>query len=273
MIHDGVDTSRITPGPATFFHPQIGRVLTSEDEIITYVARNLEPYRGFHIFMRALGRILRERPKAHICIVGDTGVSYGAAPEDGGTWKDKLLAEIGTSTDLSHVHFLGWLPHDQFIALLRLSRAHVYLTYPFVLSWSLLEAMSIGCVVIASDTAPVREVIDHGKNGLLVPFFDPAALADCVAAVAREPHRYVDLRRQARATVVQDYDFESVSWPRFSALISDLAVPELTSEPLNDPRHAVRFRAESFQALQTRSTAAALFNKERQLAPQSARSL
>lgn len=222
VIHDGVDTGLLKPAPAVFRHPDSGLHLARHDEVITYVARNLEPYRGFHVFMRALPRILEERPQAQICIAGDDGVSYGHAPAHAESWKAALLAELGGRLDLSRVHFLGSLPYEQYTALLRVSRVHTYLTYPFVLSWSLLEAMALGCVVVASDTKPLREVIRNGLNGLSVPFFDTDALAATISAVAGAPQRFEPMRRAARETVVSSYDFDRVTWPQFDRLIAEL---------------------------------------------------
>jgi glycosyltransferase involved in cell wall biosynthesis len=222
VIHDGIDTQTLKPGPATFKHPKVGRVLKTGDEVLTFVARNLEPYRGFHTFMRALPAVLKSRPKAQVCIVGGSEVSYGAPPSSGESWKDTLINEIQPLTDLSRVHFLGHLPYDQYVALLRVSRAHAYLTYPFVLSWSLLEALALECAVVASDTAPVREIIQDGHNGLLTPFFEPDALADKLVAILSEPDKFLDIRKQARITVTKHYSFEGSAFPQYRKLISDL---------------------------------------------------
>ncbi len=138
-----------------------GIALGAEDEIVTYVARNLEPYRGFHIFMRALPQLLKRRPQAMVLIVGGDQVSYGSKPADGRTWRKAMSDEIGKHVDKSRVHFLGRLPYADYLRLLQVSTVHAYLPYPFVLSWSLLEAMSAGCMVVGSRTAPVEEVIRH----------------------------------------------------------------------------------------------------------------
>lgn len=205
-IHDGIDTAALRPDPGIRVTLPDGSVLTRDDEVVTYAARNLEPYRGFASFMRAIPLILEKRPNARILVIGGTGVSYGAAPEDGRSWLDTMLAEV--TVDRSRVHFLGHLPYDGLLAALRVSRAHIYLTYPFVLSWSMLEAMALGCVVIGSDTAPVREVIQHGRNGLLVDFFSPQAIADTTAAVLAEPRDFAGLGHAARDTVVAGYDLD-----------------------------------------------------------------
>lgn len=225
VIHDGIDTRRLVPAKARFTDPATNQVFQSGDEVVTYVARNLEPYRGFHVFMRALPRLLKERPNAHVLIAGGDGVSYGSQPEDYESWKAKLLAELGDALDLSRVHLLGALGYDEYMSLLRVSRAHVYLTYPFVLSWSILEAMALGCVVIGSDTQPVREVIDHGVNGLLTPFFDSDALARQVATVLAHPRKHAPLGRAARARVVERYDFESQVLPQYLQLLEESRVP------------------------------------------------
>ncbi len=203
-IHDGIDTAALRPDSHIRVTLPGGGVLTRDDEVVTYAARNLEPYRGFPSFMRAVPLILEKRPNARILVIGADGVSYGAPPDDGGSWLDTMLAEV--PVDRSRVHFLGHLPYDGLLAALRVSRAHIYLTYPFVLSWSMLEAMALGCVVVGSDTAPVREVIQHGHNGLLVDFFSPQAIADTTAAVLAEPRGFAGLSRAARDTVVAGYD-------------------------------------------------------------------
>lgn len=219
VIHDGIDTPRLVPAEAQFVDPRTGRVFRTGDEVVTYVARNLEPYRGFHIFMRALPEVLRTRPNARVLIAGGDGVSYGTLPDGFSSWKDKLLKELDGQLDLSRVHMLGHLGYDDYVALLRISRIHVYLTYPFVLSWSILEAMSLGCIVVASDTAPVKEVIEDGVNGLLTPFFDTARLAKQIIRVLANPQEHASLGRAARAHVVEKYDFDKQTLPKYLQII------------------------------------------------------
>ena len=204
VIHEGIDTQLIAPNPEQAFTLPNGTVLTKQDEVITYVARNLEPYRGFHQFMRAVPQICARRPKAHILIVGGDDVSYGARTPDGKTWREHMLGEV--SVDPSRVHFLGRLPYAYYLRLLQVSSAHVYLTVPFVLSWSMLEAMSAGCLVVGSNTAPVQEVIEHGKNGLLVDFFSPGEIAEAVTQVLDHPDRMQALRDAARQTIIERYE-------------------------------------------------------------------
>ncbi|MBY0444126.1 MAG: glycosyltransferase family 4 protein, partial [Burkholderiales bacterium] len=170
VIHEGIDTSQAKPDLDARFILANGRSLTQQDPVLTYVARNLEPYRGFPQFMRALELVQQQHPTVQTLIVGGDEVSYGSKPKAAANWREKMLAEV--NTDPVRTHFLGRLPYQEYLKILQISSAHVYLTYPFVLSWSLLEAMACGCSIIASDTAPVREVIRHGENGMLVDFFD-----------------------------------------------------------------------------------------------------
>lgn len=214
VIHDGIDTARVCPDPEARLTLPDGRVLTAGDEVISFVSRSLEPYRGFHIFMRALPDVLAARPQAQVVLVGGEGVSYGSAPRDGRGWKDIMLAETGDRLDLSRVHFVGRLPYAHYLSLIQLARVHCYLTYPFVLSWSLTEALAAGGYVVASDTAPVRELIEDGRNGRLVPFFDiPALSAALIRGLAGDPDA-VRLREAARQTILDGYDLNRHSLPR-----------------------------------------------------------
>lgn len=200
VIHDGIRSDLACPGDVAGFVLSEGRgILRSGDEVVTYVARNLEPYRGFHTFMRALPAVLAARPRLQVLIVGGDEVSYGRPLPGGASYREHYLRELGSGIDASRVHFLGKIPYPRFIDVLRLSTAHVYLTYPFVLSWFLLEAMSCGCALIASDAAPVREVLQHGHNGLLVDF-SPAALAATIVSVLAEKIIEVTARAGAAAS-------------------------------------------------------------------------
>lgn len=219
VIHEGVETATLRrPNEARFALPD-GRTLDQGQEIVTYVARNLEPYRGFHVFMRAVGEICRLRPHAHVLIVGGDSTSYGRRLATG-TYREKALAEV--SIDASRVHFLGRVPYATFLNLLHVSSVHVYLTYPFVLSWSMLEAMAAECLVIASKTAPVEEVLIDGRNGILTDFFDHNAIAEKVVRALESPATFRDLRTAARRTVVERYDLNGVSMPKYRALLRDL---------------------------------------------------
>ena len=220
VIFDGIDTQVVAPDPSAFVEIQSkGLRLSAKDEVITFVNRNLEPYRGFHIFMRSLPEILRLRPKAHCLIVGRDEVSYGSMPASGGNWRQVLLAEVGAQLPMDRVHFVGALPYKDYLRLIQISSCHVYLTYPFVLSWSCLEAMSAARVVVGSRTAPVQEVIEHGANGLLADFFDQAALARTVAQVLADPVGHRRLGEAARKTVQERYDLRTRCLPRLLALL------------------------------------------------------
>lgn len=204
VIHEGIDAQLVAPNPEQTFGLPNGTVLTKQDEVVTYVARNLEPYRGFHQFMRAVPQVCARRPRVHVVIVGGDDVSYGTKAPDGKTWREHMLGEV--SVDPTRVHFLGRLPYAQYLRLLQISSAHVYLTVPFVLSWSMLEAMSAGCLVVGSRTPPVREVIEHGANGLLVDFFRPSEIVEAVEQALDHPDRMQALREAARRTIIERYE-------------------------------------------------------------------
>jgi glycosyltransferase involved in cell wall biosynthesis len=194
--HEGIDTEGLAPDAMAAVKTRSGAVLKAGDPVVTYVARNLEPYRGFHVFMRALERIQKQHKSCHALIVGGDGVSYGKRAKDAPNWREKMMREV--KLDPERTHFTGKLPRAQYLRVLQVSATHVYLTYPFVLSWSLLEAMACGAPIVASDTAPVREVIRDGGNGRLVPFFEPVAMADAVLQGLQSPTASQMLRDGAR---------------------------------------------------------------------------
>lgn len=173
--------------------------------------------------MRALPDLLTARPKAHVVIVGGNDVSYGRRPAKG-NYRDKYLAEVRDRIDSKRVHFVGKLSYAIFLRVLQVSTAHIYLTYPFVLSWSMLEAMAAmaaGCLVIGSRTAPVEEVITHEENGLLVDFFSTDELVETVRRVCDEPSRVRSVRENARRTIMERFDLKTVCLPRQRELIED----------------------------------------------------
>lgn len=224
VIHDGIDTDRLRPDPqASFTVPDGGPTFAVGDELITFVNRNLEPLRGFHVFMRSLPAVLAARPNARVVIVGSDGKGYGGGE---GGWRDRMLRELGDRIDPSRLHFVGRVAYPDFIRLLQVSMAHVYLSYPFVLSWSLLEAMSLECLVVASNTAPIREVITDGETGLLADFFDVERLSERIIEALERPQDHVAIRQAARRHVVSAYDLQSVCLPAQLALIERVAGSE-----------------------------------------------
>lgn len=229
VVHDGIDTETLAPFPDASLTLALRGggtlVLTRRDEVVTFVNRNLEPTRGYHVFMRALPEILRRRPKARVLIVGGDDVSYGARPENGKAWKDIFIDEVRPQIpddDWARVHFVGNIPHVHFPPLLQISTVHVYFTYPFVLSWSLMEAMSCGCAIVASDTQPLREVIRHDETGRLVGFFDVPALSEAVCELLDDAPARARLGSAARQFVVENYDLRTVCLPRQMAWVDSL---------------------------------------------------
>ena len=204
IIHEGVDVDRIRPGPAEPFLLDDGRVISPGTPLITHVNNAMEPLRGLHILARALPRLLAEVPDAQVMLIGTAGRrAYGGNAPEGQTWRD--ICFQGVDYDPARVHFVGELPHDRMLAALRLGVAHVYYTYPFVLSWSLVEAMASGCYVVASDTPPLHDAIEDGVNGRLLPFFDVDALSETLIGACRNPDAAQPLRAAARATAVEKF--------------------------------------------------------------------
>ena len=236
VIHEGVDVDVAKPEPDAAFRLPSGRELRRADEVVTFVARNLEPLRGYHVFMRALPRIMAARPHAEILVIGGEGTSYGAPPSAETTWKAVFFNEVVDKLDRTRLHFTGRLPYRDYLRALQISSAHVYLTYPFVTSWSLIEALSVGCVVIGSDTPPVREIID-GDNGILVPFFDTDQIADRVIEALARPRRFHAVRTQARRTVLDRYDLARICVPQMVAFVGEgggRSRPVETAQPKRD---------------------------------------
>jgi glycosyltransferase involved in cell wall biosynthesis len=229
VIHDGVDTQRAQPLPGARFRAttQAGVALDlgARDEVLSFVNRNLEPSRGYHRFMRALPAILRQRPLAQVVIVGGNETSYGARP-DSGSFQQRFLDEVRpqlSASELRRIHYVGRIPHRALMALFQVTRAHVYLTYPFVLSWSMLEAMACGAVVIGSDTPPVREVLRDGENGHVVGFFDEQALVQAVCTALPQGPGSTAMARAARDTVLANYDLATRCLPQQVALVESMS--------------------------------------------------
>jgi glycosyltransferase involved in cell wall biosynthesis len=207
VVHDGIDTDAVKPNAGARL-AVCGIELSAQDEVVTYVARNLEPYRGFHSFMRAIPQIQRRRPNAKIVLVGGDAVSYSPRLPPGESYRTRLVKELGDAIDYARVLMPGQLAYADYLRLLQISAAHVYLTYPFVLSWSMLEAMSAGTLVVGSRTPPVEEVIAHGENGLLADFFSPRDIATQVERALAERGAMQAMRNRARETVLERYDLK-----------------------------------------------------------------
>lgn len=228
VIHDGVDTDYFTPNPeAKLVLPNLD--LSHVDELVTYVSRGMEPYRGFPEFIESVAYIQERRPNCHIVVVASERVCYGKALPNGVSYKEHMLKKV--PLDLSRIHFVGSLPYGLYLKVIQASDVHIYLTRPFVLSWSMIESMSAGCLVIGSDTPPVAEVIQDGKNGLLVDFFTPKQVADRVDEVFAHPTRMAELRKAARETVLERYSHQ-VLLPRHIQLIEDVANGVLSTKQL-----------------------------------------
>ena len=229
VVPEGADLALCCPDPAAEFglpgsayrwrRPGRSRA-QSNRLLVTFVARNLEPYRGFHILMRALPRVLAERPDVDAVLVGGDEVSYGVLPPEGGGWRERMLKEVGDRLPAGRVLFPGKLSYPDYLRLLQTSSVHVYFTYPFVASWSLREALACGCAVVASDTSSVREFITHDENGWLSPFHDPDALADTLLRLLADRDERQRLSEGARRYAEARLDL-SIHFEAFDSLIAD----------------------------------------------------
>lgn len=217
VIHDGIDTELVKPNPKACLLINKQIKINQSDEVLTFVNRNLEPYRGFHILMRSLPQLLEKKPNLRVLIVGGDSVSYGSKPTDCNSWKEKFIAEVKpklSSESLNRIYFLGKIPYETYLTLLQISTVHVYLTYPFVLSWSCLEAMSAGCSIVASNTQPVSEVITHDVNGLLVDFFDIKGLVENIISLLDNKKKRDFLSNNARQLIIDHYDLKNICIPK-----------------------------------------------------------
>jgi len=222
-LFDGIDTNFFAPEKgARLKLDELGIDIGDDDEVVTYATRGMEPYRGFPQFMRAAALLMERRPKLRVIVTGTDRVAYGRQLPPGETWKQRMLAELGARLDAARLHFTGSLPYGQYRQVLRVSAAHVYLTVPFVLSWSLMESLSCGCLVVASDTAPAREVIEDGVTGLLADFFSPEAIAARVEEALDDPARMAAIRANARELILQRYALSKLL-PMQMKLIRDVA--------------------------------------------------
>jgi glycosyltransferase involved in cell wall biosynthesis len=223
IIHEGIDTDAVKPIAGARFALEDGRVLDRSVPVITFINRRFEPLRGYHIFIRALPKVLAAVPEAHVILIGaDEPGGYGKEAPKGTTWKKHFLGEVERKLDMSRVHFTGRVTYDRMLAAFSISTAHVYYTYPFVLSWSLLEAMACECLIVGSDTAPVRDAIEHQVNGLLLDFFDVDALSETLINVCRDQQAFAPLRKAARETVVNRFDRTRICQPAWLRLIDEV---------------------------------------------------
>ncbi|MFZ4541455.1 MAG: glycosyltransferase family 4 protein [Rickettsiales bacterium] len=224
VLHDGVDIDVCRPdGTASITLPN-GRVFKAGDEVMTYIARNFEPYRGFETFMKAAEILLRDRPNLHIIAVGADSVSYGKRAPDGKTYRQVMSEQVSLPVD--RIHFVGTVPYDDLIKLFQVSAAHLYLTYPFVLSWSMLEAMASGVALVASNTKPVLEIVQHEVNGLLADFFSPEDVAAKISQLLDDPSRNAAMRLAARSTVVQRFAVKDLL-PLHMQLVREIAAGQI----------------------------------------------
>lgn len=209
VMHDGIDTRLHQPAERdTALMEELG--IPDDAEIISWVTRGMEPARGFPEMMKAVAELQKARPKLHIIIVGEDRVAYGSKVAVA-SWKDKMLAEL--DLDETRMHFTGLVPRPKMIRILQTGDLHLYLTAPFVLSWSMLDAMACGCQMVASDVEPVREFLKDGTTGRLADTYDHDALVGQVTAALDDPKTAKTLRTKARKLIVDKYDAQTKIFP------------------------------------------------------------
>lgn len=244
LLWEGVNLDLCRPDPsARHATLKVGDMTVGpRDKLVTFVSRDLEPYRGFHVMMRTLPHLMRARKDVKVVMVGSDGVSYGVMPPQGGTWRDLMMKEVGDTIDRSRVVFPGRVQYELYLSLLKRSDAHVYMTYPFVASWSLRESLAMGCAVIGSATQPVEEFITDGRNGLLTSFFDPRALSDRILEVLENKALDARLRTNARKYAEKNLAMDDYI-TNYRTLIEQLAEMEIDPKPRPRTRAATPVRA------------------------------
>ena len=221
VIHEGIDTEKLKPSLNSYITID-KKKFTKKDKIVLFISRCLEPYRGYHSFIRSIPGILKEHPDAKIFIIGGDQKGYGAEPEEGTTHRENFFNEIKDKVDISNIYFLGLIDYEAIRACYQIATLHVYLTYPFVLSWSMLESMSCEGLIVGSDTGPVSEIITHKKNGLLVDFFNYEEISSRINSILDDPQKYLSIRKNARKTILKNYDLWTKCLPRQEALIREV---------------------------------------------------
>jgi len=217
VIFEGINTEAYRMQPSKrLVLPKIGLDLSRASEIVTYASTGLEPSRGFPQFMEAIAQVQQQRPECQVVVVGNDAVRHDVPLPSGQTWKKKMLKEL--PLDHNRLHFTGLLNREDFLTVLQASTVHVYLSRPFVLSRSMLEAMSCGCVLVASATQPVQEVVLDGVNGLLAEFSSPQKLATRVVEALADSSLRFALAHRARETILDRYDIRHMM-PRQITLI------------------------------------------------------
>ena len=237
-IFDGVDRS-IYHGYDGTLRPPVndrgvrtiaGIEVPADTRVVTYVSRGFESMRGFDIFMKAAKIICDREPNVIFLVIGTDRIAYGGDESytAGKSFKEWVLGQ--DKYDLDRIKFIGRLPMDELGRTLAASDLHIYLTVPFVLSWSMMDAMSCGAVVLASDTSPVKEMIRDGENGLLADFFNPEAFADKACEVLRDPDAFRHVGQAAERMITEQYSLDAVL-PQMLQLYEDAANTRTGLEP------------------------------------------
>ncbi len=231
LLPEGARLDLCKPDPSVRTEPLTlnNFTIAPGDKLVTYVARNLEPYRGFHVMMRALPDLLKARPDVKVVIVGGDDVSYGARLAHG-TWREALQRDLAGQYDESRVLLPGQLSYQSYLKLLQRSDAHVYLTYPFVLSWSLREAMACGCAIVGADVDPVREFITDGRSGLITPGLDAKRVSERVLELLEDDRLSRRLREGARRYAERHLDVTA------HIAAYETTIAELTGRPVRMPQ-------------------------------------
>jgi len=203
VIHEGIDTHVCQPKERTALNVP-GCRLPEGAKVVSYIARAMEPARGFFSYMETVEKLCKLDPELQFVVVGRPRAAYSTGTGDGPSYRDQAMQKY--DCDWSRVHFCGKLVYDDYLQVLRNTSVHIHLSMPLFLSWSLLEAMACGCTIIGSSNAPVNEVIQHNENGYLAPFFDSDEIASQTLTLLKDRALATRLGQAARQTVIQDYE-------------------------------------------------------------------